>query len=70
MKLLLTKAEIEKIYSEGMKNALFERERRAARTWRVIHLRHPWRGFFLDVMGAIAQASPFAVQPISRVPWI
>lgn len=54
MKLLLTKDEIEKTYREGVRAAWSESEVRAARTWRIIQLRHPWRGFFMDVLMGIA----------------
>lgn len=68
MRLLLTKEEIEKAYDEGVRNAESLSEVRAARTWRAIHRRHPWRGFFMDLIGSMAQAAAFATQPLSKFP--
>lgn len=56
MKLLLTRDEIESAYREGIRSASTWSDVQAARTWRIIHRRHPWKGFFLDLMTGMAWA--------------
>jgi len=56
MKLLLTREEINERELEGFRNARNLSELTAAMAWARIHREHPWRGFFMDVLGGIVMA--------------
>ena len=53
-KLLLTREEINRRELEGVRNARNLSEMTAAMAWARIHREHPWRGFWLDVLGSFA----------------
>lgn len=54
MKLLLTRDEISALELEGVRNARNLSEMTAALAWGEMHRKHPWRGFFLDILGSLA----------------
>ena|SRR6187549_1609873 len=54
MKLLLTREEINARELEGVKNARNLSELTAAMAWAQMHREHPWRGFFMDIVGELA----------------
>jgi hypothetical protein len=56
MRLLLTREEINARAREGVHNARTWSEMTAALAWARIHRQHPWRGFFLDLLGSLAMA--------------
>ncbi len=58
MKLLLTREEINAAELEGVRNAQNLSEVTAALAWAQIHRKHPWRGFFLDILAGIAMVAP------------
>lgn len=64
MKLRLICEEINKRELEGVRNARNLSELTAAMRWAEIHRKHPWRGFFLDLLGDLAMAGA----ALSRAP--
>lgn len=65
--LLLPREEINRLEREGIRNARTFSEMTAAMAWAETHRKHPWRGFFMDILGSIAMMGA-AMVSMPRLP--
>lgn len=64
--LLLSREQINAVELEGVRNARNLSEVTAAMAWAEIHRRHPWRGFFMDILGGVAMVGAAIIRAPMR----